>query len=187
MKRISRGIHILNATVFLISCGCCLFAIYEPKYLYLTSTALLVFKNAILFYSIRRFQAFIASIEFTMANQKLIVVHFMNIVTYTLFYAFSCMFYIISSNNKKGDGVQTVDFHRAYFGFGVFIGLSGIFQLWNVLFIFHVLRKQTRPKKMESPVDAILQRKVPNIVFVQNQNLFNEAYAETVETSKSMK
>ena len=112
--------------MFLVASACCLFAIYEPKYLYVSSTVLLVFKNAILVYSIRKFQAFIASIKFTMANHKLIRVHFINIVTYTVFYACSCIFYIISDNHRA-DGLDSVAFQRSYLLFGVFIGLSGVF------------------------------------------------------------
>ena len=111
-----------------------------------------------------------------MANHKLIRVHFVNIVTYTFFYGCSCICYIIADNNRS-EGLSTIDFHKPYFWFGVFIGLAGGFQVWNVLFIFYVLLKQTRKNKLESPEDAILKRKVPNIVFVQNQNLFNEALA----------
>ena len=91
----------------------------------------------------------------------------MNIVTYTVFYALSCIFYIVSDNHRA-DGHESVEFQRSYLLFGVFIGLSGIFQVWNVIFIFYVLLKQTRTNKMESPYDAILEKKVPNIVFIQN-------------------
>ena len=74
----------------------------------------------------------------------------MNIVTYTCFYALSCIFYIVS-DNCRADGLESVEFQRSYLLFGVFIGLSGIFQVWNVIFIFYVLLKQTRTNKMESP------------------------------------
>ena len=121
-----------------------------------------------------------------MANHKLIRVHYANIVTYTFFYGCSCVFYIMADNNRT-EGLATIDFHKPYFMFGVFIGLAGIFQVWNVLFIFYVLLKQTRKNKLESPEDAILKRKVPNIVFVQNQNLFNEALAIAHQSSRSMR
>ena len=142
-----------------------MFAVYEPKYLYVSWTALLLIKNAILYYSIRRFQKFIASIKFSMENHKLVRLHFLNIFTYTVLYALSATFYIIT-DDLRDERPNSTTLYRMSLLFAIFIGLSGVFQVWNVLFIFYVLLRQTRTTKMDSPVDTILQKEVPTIVFV---------------------
>ena len=87
-------------SVFLIAAGCCLFALFAPTYLYISSCILLIFKNAILVFSICRFKSFIKTIEYAMPNQKLIRIHFSNVFIYTILYIISAVLYVFYEKRK---------------------------------------------------------------------------------------
>ena len=188
MTKINCGIRILNLIVFLIACGSNIYvAIYEPIYIYATTTALLAIKNGILLYSIIYFHCKISSLKFTSADHKLMIHHYGNILAYTMLYGCSCVLYIISENKKDEGQQHTVESHHFYFYFSVFIALAGIFQIYNVLFVFWILVRWTKENERETQIDAVSRREVPSLVFVQNQKMLNEVLAEAKENAAILK
>ena len=68
-----------------------------------------------------------------------------------------------------------------YFGFVLCIGFQGIFQLYNVIFIYVLFLKQTRKSAEAETTDQVLNKKVPYLVFMQNQTLQTNAFQKGLE------
>ena len=185
MKKINWSINILNLTVFIIAAACCSFAIIAPTYLYVSSCILLLLKNGILTYSVCSFKATIKTIEFALPNESLMRIHFTNVFVYTIMYIISTTFYILYVKEKEKGG--KLEILKAYFKFAITVGLQAIFQLYNAIFIFYLLLKQTKPREKQEAIDSVLNRKVPSVVFIQNQKLLTKEWTDAMEIDAEKK
>ena len=106
-------------------------------------------------------------IKFAMPNERLMTVHFLNVLIYTFIYIVGTVYYILFAHSE--DKILEISTWKNRFGYLLLLCMQGIFQIYNVLFIYTLLLKQTRERKDKSEViDSVLNKKVPSIVFIQN-------------------
>ena len=151
-------------TATMIASGCTVIAKFDEQYLYISNCCLLMFKNIILVVAICRIKDFIRTIEVCIPNEKLILVHYINVTIYTMLFVIYSILYIEYVNQKeRGNKLLAA---KIWFAYSIFIGLIGIFQLYNCLFLYCLFLKQTRTKDKKSFTDAVLNKEVPSLVYV---------------------
>ena len=75
-----------------------------------------------------------------------------------------------------------------YVAFTICIGIQGLFQVYNILFLFVLFYKQTAPARSNNELhDHVLNKKVSSIVFLQNQKLVKEQVIGDLERSDERK
>ena len=134
----------------------------------MAACVILAIKNFILISSILRFEAFLSAPairDFVKPDRTLMIWHFVNVVVYILILgALIVLNQLYLRADEKGDQIQYKK-HKAEFSY--LLCLQGTFQLYNVIFMFVLLLRQT--KKGDSSKlanDNILNKKVSPLVFV---------------------
>ena len=92
-----------------------------------------------LVYSVLRFRHFVKTFLFAVPKRRLMVFHFFNVFIYSTLYIVSAILYINYVKTKQND--TTLAAQKAYFWFVICIGFQGIFQVYNVIFIYVLLLK----------------------------------------------
>ena len=119
--------------VVLVAFGSCFLPIFVPSYwLYISSCILLFLKNAILVIAILKLKTFIKRFGKVERKDWLINMHYTNVFLYTLLYYISTVYYV--EFERRGNP-------NVYWWFALFIAISGVFQIYNVIFIYFLLLK----------------------------------------------
>ena len=71
--------------------------------------------------------------------------------------------------------------YKYWFSFLLINGTSGVFQLWNVVFIYSLLIKQSLHREKGQVDDEILGHEVDIVVSIQNRKLFTKGVQQVIE------
>ena len=115
----------MNTIATIVASGCTVIAKFYEQYLYITNCCLLIFKNIILVVAIFRIKEFIRTIEVCIPNERLILVHYINVTIYTTLFVIYAILYIEFVNQKES-GNKLLE-AKIWFAYTIFIGLIGIF------------------------------------------------------------
>ena len=94
VEEIEYNIHIMNGIYVLCAIGGTCTSLIDRQYFYISTCCLLIFKNIILVLSICRISNFIKTLNVAAPNQKLMIIHYFNVTSYTVIYVLSSYFYI---------------------------------------------------------------------------------------------
>lgn len=113
---------------------------YMIVYIYMGCCIILVIKSAILIWALCRFKSFIKTIElFAIPNEKLMILHFINVAIYVTVQVVASVLYYIAIHSKE-EGNQ-LKYEKVWLIFSFFLGFQGLFQAYNVIFIYALLAK----------------------------------------------
>ena len=115
----------MNSVIVVLAFSGTGLALIDQRYFYVSTCTLLIFKNIILVVSICRISDFIKTLDFASPNQKLMVIHYFNVTSYTFMYALATIFYMqFVKYEKVQDKLRE---NKNYVGFTICIGIQGIF------------------------------------------------------------
>ena len=146
VEEIEYNIHIMNGIYILCAIGGTLTSLIDNQYFYISTCCLLVFKNIILVFSICRISNFIKTLDNAAPNQKLMIIHYFNVTSYTVIYVLSSYFYIrfvayeddYKKTNSQHDKLLE---NKMYVVYTICIGIQGIFQVYNIIFLYVLFYK----------------------------------------------
>ena len=193
VEEIEYNVHIMNGIYVLCAIGGTCTTLIDRQYFYISTCCLLIFKNIILVFALCRISNFIKTLNNAAPNQKLMIIHYFNVTSYTVIYVLSSYYYVqfvayeddYKETNSQDDKLNE---NKMYVAFTICIGIQGLFQVYNILFLFVLFYKQTAPVRSNNELhDHVLNKKVSSIVFLQNQKLVKEQVIGDLERSDERK
>ena len=144
IRSIDCKIKVLNALITIAAVSICFFAksrsTHLVLYIYLSSFAILVVKSVVLVLAIIKLKRFIDTIElFVNPNRGLMLVHCINTAIYMTVQLAATLLYHRKLHFKESGEEEQAAMLRAIFYF--FLIFQGLFQVYNVIFIFYLLAK----------------------------------------------
>lgn len=121
------------------------------------------------------------------------IIHYFNVTSYTVMYVLSSYYYVLfvgyeddyKNTNSQHDKLYE---NKMYVAYTICIGIQGLFQVYNIIFLFVLFYKQTAPARVDNEIhDHVLNKKVSSIVFLQNQKLVKEQVIGDLQRSDDRK
>lgn len=174
VRRIDKFILILSLFMSGVTIG--VFALSNYAILYqVGAAAVLLFSGFVLIYSVFSIRKMIRRIEHALPNERLVILHMVNFLLFILFELFLMSLSFASATmNQIDTPEEQLTLLKLEFA-GTSVGLfNTVYSTYMEIFLLYLIMVFTRERQNLEMTDTVLGKKVPSIVFIQNQKLLKD-------------
>ena len=174
VKKINRFVWLLSFAVSVYIAALLIIAITIDKGLVYTLLyeILIIFINFVLIHSVSSIRNTIKAIEDKFPNDKLMCVHLVNFIVYTLIFLVTSTMKTICSIETSNNGTS-YDLKSCEYDYYI-SAIQNLFYNYMTLFLMYLIIRFSRERLNESKKDPCLGKKVPIIVYIQNQKMIKQ-------------
>ena len=155
--------------IILIAVCCSLYLLIGLLWYTVGVTLILVISIYVILYSVYRIKKLIRVIENAFPNERLMTLHFVNFTTYAVFRIAKLFLKLLAQKLEQSPhALLGLKLYYAYFIVGL---VENTIYLYANIFLLYLLLKFTSPHHDFRMKDTVLDKEVPNIVFLMNQQL----------------